>query len=228
MSNKTITVEIFHVNRRARIREGGMGSLQGDLFNYPADYGRAGEVVLPMSIVSQDDPPANWIMVYLEAAWVASQGGLPDDVKHHGLTEWTRKRSSMVGDVFILLGKPYRVMGSGFKVLPKWCWGLGNKQPGFAIPEGLEYWTADEVAECLSYTRYLDGGRPAGDVLYVKLWKHLSEASNPTPIGGDGSEGTCEDPSERLSLANDDKAAHWWGKLNAEEQYAVAKAYANR
>lgn len=93
------------------------------------------------------------------------------------------------------------------------------------MPEGLEYWTADEVAECLSYTRHLSGGRAAGDVLYCKLWKHLSEASNPTPIGGDGSYGTCEEPTARLSLENDDKALHWWRKLTAEEQEAVACAY---
>lgn len=49
------------------------------------------------------------------------------------------------------------------------------------MPEDLEFWTADEVAECLSF--------PDPDhSLYNKLWRFLDEAKEPTPRGGDGSE----------------------------------------
>lgn len=75
------------------------------------------------------------------------------------------------------------------------------------MPAKLELWTADEVAECLD-------GVPMG--LYRKLWTIVSEAKNPTPLGGDGSNGTVETPDGRLSPDNDDK--NWWGKLSEEHQ----------
>ena len=87
------------------------------------------------------------------------------------------------------------------------------------MPEGLKYWTADEVAECLS---------GIGPDLYRKLWQILSDASNPTPLGGDGSENTVETPDERLDLDNDDKAPHWWSELTPTDQQTIATAYINR
>ena len=89
------------------------------------------------------------------------------------------------------------------------------------MPEGLEYWTADEVAECLS---------GLSSELRGKLWRFLNEAKNPTPIGGDGSPDrdgrpTVETPDMRLDLDNDDKAGHWWSKLSEEEQQTIAKSY---
>lgn len=84
------------------------------------------------------------------------------------------------------------------------------------MPEGLTYWTADEVAECLS---------GIGPDLYQKLWDILAEAKNPTPLGGDGSHGTVEQPHERYDENNDDKALHWWGKLTSAEQATIATAY---
>jgi len=92
------------------------------------------------------------------------------------------------------------------------------------MPERLKYWTADQVAECVPFESIL--GKEAGDALYCKLWQILSEAKNPTPLGGDGSNGTVETPGERLDEDNDDKAPHWWGKLNNAEQRAVADGYA--
>lgn len=83
------------------------------------------------------------------------------------------------------------------------------------MPDQLNYWTADEVAECLSVS----------SALYLKLWSILSAAENPTPLGGDGSNGTVETPDERLDEDNDDKAPHWWVKLNNNEQREVADAY---
>ena len=92
------------------------------------------------------------------------------------------------------------------------------------MPEGLEYWTADEVAECLSYEDYLPAEYE--DSLYDKLWCFLAAAKNATPLGGDGSDGTVETPDGRLDLDNDDKAAHWWSKLTGVEANAIAQAYA--
>jgi len=92
------------------------------------------------------------------------------------------------------------------------------------MPSGLEYWTADEVAECLSYQRHL----PAEydwNTLYKKLWSFLEVAENATPLGGDGSNGTVEMPDGRLNLDNDDKATHWWSKLTDVEAYAITQAY---
>jgi len=77
------------------------------------------------------------------------------------------------------------------------------------LPQELESWTADEVAECLD-------GVPSS--LYRRLWEILSEATNKTPLGGDGSNGTVETPDGRLGVDNDDKAPHWWNKLTADEQ----------
>lgn len=88
------------------------------------------------------------------------------------------------------------------------------------MPSELEFWTADEVAECLDYQKHLT--QDEGSALYRKLWKILGEAANPTPLGGDGSNGTVETPYERLSLSNDDKAGHWWDRLKEKEQAAIA------
>ncbi len=55
----------------------------------------------------------------------------------------------------------------------------------------------------------------------------VNDASNPTPLGGDGSNGTVEEQSGRLNLDNDDKAGHWWGKLTADEQKTIATAWYN-
>lgn len=92
------------------------------------------------------------------------------------------------------------------------------------MPSGLEYWTADEVAECMPYQNYLPVGSDWHD-LYSKLWGFLSVAENPTPVGGDGSDGTVEYPDGRRNLDNDDKASSWWSKLNADEQMAIMLAW---
>ena len=92
------------------------------------------------------------------------------------------------------------------------------------MPSGLAYWTADEVAECLSYRGHLPV-EYEWKKLYEKLWSFLEAADNATPLGGDGSNGTVEEPSGRLDLDNDDKAGHWWNKLTAVEADAIAKAY---
>ena len=90
------------------------------------------------------------------------------------------------------------------------------------MPSSLDLWTADEVAECLSYEKFL--GEEEGSQLYKKLWGFLEDAQNPTPLGGDGTNGTVEYPCGRQSLANDDKAGHWWGRLTEKEQKAIVSA----
>jgi len=81
------------------------------------------------------------------------------------------------------------------------------------MPTCLEYTTADTVAETFPGIT---------DALYSKLWGFLADAENPTPLGGDGSDGTVETPDGRLSLDNDDKAGHWWQKLTEDEQRIIA------
>lgn len=83
------------------------------------------------------------------------------------------------------------------------------------LPESLKYWGATEVAECLDLQN---------EELYVKLWSFFADCLNPTPQGGDGSNGTVEEPAGRLDLDNDDKAGHWWGKLAEEEQRIIVEA----
>lgn len=72
------------------------------------------------------------------------------------------------------------------------------------IPESLKYWTADEVAECVSYYKVL--GEAAGDRLYSKLWRLAR----------------CR---ERMELDSDGKASHWWERLTAEELAVLIDAY---
>lgn len=91
-----------------------------------------------------------------------------------------------------------------------------------SYPHRIEYWTADEVAECLSVRKFLT---PEQDrALYIKLWEFVNESKNPTPVGGDGTDGTVETPGERLSSKNTDKVPHWWGRLESHEQEAITKA----
>tara|TARA_R110000824_G_scaffold139019_3_gene303955 strand:- start:1327 stop:1629 length:303 start_codon:yes stop_codon:yes gene_type:complete len=94
-----------------------------------------------------------------------------------------------------------------------------------SIPPTLKYWTADQVAECLSYQKHMT--KLESDELYQKLWSFLETATDPTPQGGDGSKGTVEEPASRLNPANDDKAPHWWDLLLTKEQEAISKALIN-
>lgn len=99
-----------------------------------------------------------------------------------------------------------------------------NEDP-IEMPSALEYRTADEVAETIDYGKYLSKER--SDALYGKLWRILGDAKNPTPLGGDGSNGTVETPCGRLDSANDDKAPHWWDGLDRDHQEAIAQAMKN-
>ena len=65
----------------------------------------------------------------------------------------------------------------------------------FDMPQSLEYMTADEAAECVPYHD------PTG-ALYTVLWGFLADAKNPTPHGGDGSNGTVETPEVMFALCS--------------------------
>jgi len=85
------------------------------------------------------------------------------------------------------------------------------------MPSALEFYTADEAAECLPVSNRLSG----------KLWSILAECENKTPLGGDGSNGTSELPDVRSDTRYDDKAGHWWSLLTEEEQQEIAAALRN-
>ena len=90
------------------------------------------------------------------------------------------------------------------------------------IPNGLEYYTADRIAESFDYWSHMPSEEASS--LYSKLWDFVSESKNPTPMGGDGSNGTVETPGELLDLDNDDKAGHWWHRLTEKEQAAIVQS----
>ena len=70
-------------------------------------------------------------------------------------------------------------------------------------PGKLRYHSVDEVAECVSGLT---------DVTYAELWSALEEAhkaGNATPLGGDGSDGTIEEPVITSGEYDSDLAAAW-------------------
>ena len=85
------------------------------------------------------------------------------------------------------------------------------------IPEGLEYWTADQIAECVSGISH---------DTFVRLWQIVSECEkNGTamPLGGDGSNGTTELPIVADSYGNQPHA--FWAALTRAQQQEIAYAY---
>jgi hypothetical protein len=97
-----------------------------------------------------------------------------------------------------------------------------NKTEAIPMPDYLEFYTGDEVAECIGYWKHLTEAE--GSALCTKLWNFVYEAKKRTPLGGDGSNGTVETPCGRLDSDNDDKAPHWWTKLTEREQKALIAA----
>ena len=71
------------------------------------------------------------------------------------------------------------------------------------VPELLRHWSLDEVAECL------DGLTSES---YADLWQTLSEAEQAgkaKPPGGDGSDGTFEEPVITSGEYGSDLVAGW-------------------
>ena len=91
------------------------------------------------------------------------------------------------------------------------------------MPPGLAYMSCDTVAECLSYKKHLPAGHDWMD-LYRKLWAVLNTATDISPMGGDGTNGTVECKGDQLG-DYDDMAPKWWQSLTAVEATAIAAAY---
>ena len=86
------------------------------------------------------------------------------------------------------------------------------------IPTGLAYWTADQLAECLSVSHDT----------YVRLWEIVAECEKvgtAMPLGGDGSEGTTELPIIADSYSNQPHA--FWEALTIGQQEEIRDAYKN-
>ena len=105
------------------------------------------------------------------------------------------------------------------------------------IPEGLEYWVAANVSECLPYEDFLpadygaveiatrEGFDKPWHVLSRKLWDIQNAAVNPTPLGGDGEDGKCETPDAQMDTDNGDKTRQWWHLLTDIERGAIVSAW---
>ena len=100
-----------------------------------------------------------------------------------------------------------------------------NASDSVEMPPQMQYYTVDEVAETVDYWAHLPKDR--AEALYSAVWNYLAKSKNPTPLGGDGSNGTVELPEQRLDPENDDKAHHWWSSLDKDWQMAIVKAMAN-
>ena len=84
------------------------------------------------------------------------------------------------------------------------------------IPTGLAYWTADEIAECLSVSHDT----------YARLWQIVAEcekAGTAMPLGSDGSNGTTQLPIVADSYSNQPHA--FWTALTPAQQHEIASAY---
>ena len=85
-----------------------------------------------------------------------------------------------------------------------------------SVPQGLEYWRADEIAEGLSVRHDT----------YVRLWEIVAECEkNGTakPLGGDGSDGTTELPKVADSYSNQPHS--FWTAQTPAQQQEIASAY---
>lgn len=67
-------------------------------------------------------------------------------------------------------------------------------------PESLRHYSVDEVAECISGIT---------SATYTELWNYLGKADNPKPVGGDGSDGTTEEPIVSSGEYGTDLVAAW-------------------
>lgn len=83
------------------------------------------------------------------------------------------------------------------------------------IPDGLEYWTADELANCL-------GG--LSESTFQRLCEISVSSTNRKPLGGDGSNGTTEIPIVDDCYGNQPR--NFWPQLTREQQQQISVAYA--
>ena len=88
-------------------------------------------------------------------------------------------------------------------------------------PGKLRYHSVDEVAECVSGLT---------DATYSELWATLEEAhkaGNAKPLGGDGSDGTIEEPVVTSGEYDSDLAAAWPKRSEAARRNIHEAANAN-
>lgn len=93
-------------------------------------------------------------------------------------------------------------------------------------PESLRLYSADEVAECI------DG---ITSQTYDELWRQLAlaeEAGTAKPLGGDGSDGTAEEPIISEGSYGSDLVAVWpklseASRINIHEAAATLPSYDN-
>ena len=86
-------------------------------------------------------------------------------------------------------------------------------------PEKLQTWAVDEVAECLEGIT---------TEVYNELWQCLADAhaaGKAKPLGGDGSNGTIEEPVITSGEYDSDLAAAW-PKLSEEAKQQIHAAAA--
>lgn len=82
-------------------------------------------------------------------------------------------------------------------------------------PTEVDFYTLDTIAECFDVSVWL----------YRKLWDLTSEfekAGTAQPIGGDGSNGTTEEPIVGGDYSN--LLGKAWHRFSAEEQKEILKA----
>ena len=79
------------------------------------------------------------------------------------------------------------------------------------LPSYFQYWTADEVAECSG----------VNEDTCSELWWKMGE-EDLKPLGGDGSNGTTEEPIHSDSYGN--SMPQVWPRLSPESQAEVRRA----
>ncbi len=80
-------------------------------------------------------------------------------------------------------------------------------------PAPIRTWSVDEVAECLPGIT---------GATYVALWKLIERGENRKPPGGDGSDGTVEEPVVSENFSNGIKAC--WPLLTDAQRQNIRDA----
>ena len=100
---------------------------------------------------------------------------------------------------------------------------LAKRWSALRVPAFYRDMPADVVAETVNYWKHLEGLEDGcGMRLYSKLWDFHNRATDPTPEGGDGSNGTVECPQD--VTPGNDTGSHWWGVLDDDEKEALVSA----
>lgn len=85
------------------------------------------------------------------------------------------------------------------------------------FPTDIRFFSCDEVAECVVLREF----DPESNV-YAELWTFVGKGSDPKPLGGDGSNGTVEEPVVSQSFS--DGILSCWPKLSDEARKAIIES----